>query len=144
MPARSRLAVIGAGTMGHGIAQVFAQAGLQVSLTDSDEGVLGNAIQRIQTNLETCLGYSTDEQESATTVIGRITVTSDLAEAVSQVDLIAEAVFEDLDVKHFVLRQLEEHCPDHAIITSTTSSYCVRDMAVALKRPERFLVTHFW
>jgi 3-hydroxybutyryl-CoA dehydrogenase len=144
MRARSRIGVIGAGTMGHGIAQVFAEAGLQVTLTDSDAGVLGKAIQRIQTNLETCLAYSTGEKDHATTVTGRITATSDLAEAVSQADFVAEAVFEDLKVKHDVLRQLEVHCPDHAIIASTTSSYCVRDMAVALKRPERFLAIHFW
>jgi 3-hydroxybutyryl-CoA dehydrogenase len=144
MRARSRIGVIGAGTMGHGIAQVFAEAGLQVTLTDSDAGVLGKAIQRIQTNLETCLAYSTGEKDHATTVTGRITATSDLAEAVSQADFVAEAVCEDLKVKHDVLRQLEVHCPDHAIIASTTSSYCVRDMAVALKRPERFLAIHFW
>ncbi|MFQ5814182.1 MAG: 3-hydroxyacyl-CoA dehydrogenase NAD-binding domain-containing protein, partial [Anaerolineae bacterium] len=62
----------------------------------------------------------------------------------SQADFIVEAVFENLDVKREVLRQLEEHCPAHAVITSTTSSFCVRDMAVALSHPERFLVTHFW
>jgi len=140
----NRLAVIGAGTMGHGIAQVFAQAGLQVTLTDSDAGVLGNAIQRIQTNLETCLGYSGDDKDSAAAVTGRITVSSDLAAAVSQADLIVEAVLENLDSKHDVYRQLEEHCPAHTIITSTTSSYCVRDLTVALRHPERFLVTHFW
>jgi 3-hydroxybutyryl-CoA dehydrogenase len=144
MQTSDRVAVIGAGTMGHGIAQVFAQAGLQVTLTDSDAGVLGKAIQRIETNLETCLEYGADEKDHATTVTGRIQVTPDLAEAVSEAGFVAEAVFEDLDVKHDVLRQVEEHCPDRAIIASTTSSYCVRDMAVALERPERFLAIHFW
>jgi 3-hydroxyacyl-CoA dehydrogenase len=144
MQARNRLAVIGAGTMGHGIAQVFAQAGLQVALSDSDAGVLGIALQRIGTNLETCLGHGTDDKENPTTVTERITAASDLAEAVSQADFVVEAVFEDLEVKHEVLRQLEELCPAHVIITSTTSSYRVRDMAVALRHPERFLATHFW
>ena len=144
MQARNRVAVIGAGTMGHGIAQVFAQAGLRVTLTDSDPGVLGKAIRRIETNLKTCLEYSVDEKDHARIVTGRITVTPDLAEAVSEAGFVAEAVFEDLDVKHDVLRRVEEHCPDHAIIASTTSSYRVRDMAVSLKRPERFLAIHFW
>lgn len=141
-----RLAVIGAGTMGHGIAQAFALAGLQVALTDSDAGVLGQAIQRIQANLETCFGHSpvSVDGDRVAAALERITVTSDLAEAVSQADFVVEAVFEDLEVKHEVLRQLEEHCPPHAIITSTTSSYCVRDLAVVLGHPERFLVTHFW
>jgi 3-hydroxyacyl-CoA dehydrogenase len=142
----NRLAVIGAGTMGHGIAQVFAQAGLQVALTDSNAGVLGRAIQRIQGNLETCIGHNPVFVDGgrAATVLERIIVTSDLAEAVSQADFVVEAVFEDLEVKHEVLRQIEEHCPSHVIITSTTSSYCVRDLAVALGHPERFLVTHYW
>jgi 3-hydroxybutyryl-CoA dehydrogenase len=115
-----------------------------VTLTDSDAGVLGRAIQRIRTNLETCLEYRTGDIDHATTVTERISVTPNLAQAVSQAGFVAEAVFEDLDVKHDVLCQLEEHCPDHAIIASTTSSYCVCDMAVALKRPERFLAIHFW
>ncbi|MGD9147360.1 MAG: 3-hydroxyacyl-CoA dehydrogenase family protein [Anaerolineae bacterium] len=144
MQGSNRLAVIGAGTMGHGIAQVFAQAGLQVTLTDSNPQVLGTAIQRIQANLETCLGRSSVNGDRAAPILQRITITSNLAEAVSQSNVIVEAVFESLDVKHKVLRQLEEHSPAGAIITSTTSSYRVRDMALALRRPERFLVAHFW
>ena len=140
----NNIAVIGAGTMGHGIAQVFALAGLQVALTDSDAQVLEKAIQRIQANLETCLEHGSVSKDRATTVAARITLASNLADAASQADFIVEAVFEDLDVKHEVLRQLEDHCPAHAVITSTTSSFRVRDMAVALSHPERFLVTHFW
>ncbi len=144
MPARHKVAVIGAGTMGHGIAQVFAQAGLQVTLTDSNAKVLDQAAHRIRANLETCLGRSSVNGDRAASILQRITATSDLAEAVFQAAFVVEAVFENLDVKHDVLGQLEKHAPARAIITSTTSSYCVRDMAVALRRPERFLVTHFW
>ncbi len=140
----NQIAVIGAGTMGHGIAQVFALAGLQVALTDSDAEVLGKAIYRIQTNLETCVEHGFINEDLAAAVPARITLASNLADAVSQADFVVEAVFEDLDVKREVLRQLEEHCPAHAIITSTTSSFRVRDMAVALTHPKRFLVTHFW
>lgn len=139
-----RLAVIGAGTMGHGMAQVFAQAGLQVALTDSNAQVLGQAIKRIQANLETCLGPGSVDRDRALATLERITVTSDLAEAVSQADFVVEAVFEDLGVKHQVLRQLEEHCAPHVVITSSTSGYCVRDLAVVLTHPERFLAIHFW
>jgi len=164
----NNVAVIGAGTMGHGIAQVFALAGLQVALTDSDAEVLGKAIPRIQANLETCLEPGSVNEDTAASshdvaaasphdvaaasshdvaaaaATARITLAPSLADAVCQADLIVEAVFENLDVKREVLRQLEEHCPAHAVITSTTSSFCVRDMAVALSHPERFLVTHFW
>jgi 3-hydroxybutyryl-CoA dehydrogenase len=140
----SNIAVIGAGTMGHGIAQVFAQVGLQVALTDSDAEILGRAVQRIQTNLETCLKHGAVDKDRAAAVPAQITLASNLADAVSQADFIVEAVSENLDVKHELLGQLEKHCSAQAIITSTTSGFRVCDMAVALDHPGRFLVTHFW
>ena len=140
----NELAVIGAGTMGHGIAQVFAQAGWRVVLTDSDAEVRGRALQRIQANLETCLEYSSDDREGVARTLARIAITSDLAAAVSQADFVVEAVSENLEVKQGLLRQVEAHCPDQAVITSTTSSYRVRDLATALEDPGRFLITHFW
>ena len=140
----NRIAVIGAGTMGHGIAQVFALAGFPVAMTDRDDRVLGNAIPRIQANLETCLGHSPGEDDRAATVLGRITLASSLAEAASQADFVIEAIIEDLDAKCEVLRELEAYCSAHTVVASTTSGYCVRDMAASLDHPERFLVTHFW
>jgi len=140
----NNVSVIGAGMAGHSIAQVFASAGLQVALTDSDSEVLGTAIQRIQANLEVCLKHGSVDEGTAATVPARITLASNLTDAASQADFIVEAVFEDLDVKHEVLRHLEEHCPPRAVITSTTSGFRVRDLAAALSHPERFLITHFW
>jgi 3-hydroxybutyryl-CoA dehydrogenase len=140
----SNIAVIGAGTMGHGLAQIFALAGLQVTLTDSEPEILGTAIQRIQENLETCLGPGPRQEERAARTLERITLTPHLAQATCRADFVVEAVVENLEVKHRVLRQIEEHCPAHAIITSTTSSYCAGDLAAALSHPERFLVTHYW
>ena len=140
----NKVAVIGAGMMGPALAQVFALAGLQVALTDSDAEVLGTAMQRIQANLEICVKHGPVDKDRAATVPERITLASNLADATSEADFIIEAVFEDLGVKHDVLGQLEEHCPDHAVITSTTSGFRVRDLAVTLSYPERFLVTHFW
>jgi 3-hydroxybutyryl-CoA dehydrogenase len=139
-----QVAVVGGGTMGHGIAQVFALAGFEVSLTDSDPKVLESAIPRIQANLEVFLENEFVSQDEAAAVPLRIALTPNLAEAVARADFVFEAVFEDLEVKHRVFRQLEVHCPARAIIASNTSSFCARDMAVALARPERFLVTHFW
>jgi 3-hydroxybutyryl-CoA dehydrogenase len=139
-----KLAVIGAGTMGHGIAQVFAQAGLQVTLTDSDAQVRDAALARIKENLETCLGSSPVDRDSALSTLKRITVTSTLGKAVSDADLVVEAVFEDLELKRQVLREIEEHCAPRAILVSGTSGYRVRDLAVALGHPERFLALHFW
>jgi 3-hydroxyacyl-CoA dehydrogenase len=140
----SKIAVIGAGTMGHGIAQLFALAGFHVSLTDNDVQVLGNAIPRIQANLETCCRQEFVGRDEAEGVPARITPVSSIADAVSRADYVFETVFEDLGVKHEVVRQVEAHCPRHAIIASNTSGFRVRDIAVALSRPEQFLNTHFW
>jgi len=103
----NNIAVIGAGMMGHALAQVFALAGLQVALTDSDAEVLGTAKQRIQANLEICLRHGPVHRDRAATVPERITLASNLADATSEADFIIEAVFEDLDLKHEVLRELE-------------------------------------
>jgi len=130
--------------MGHGIAQVFALAGFQVTLNDVSLEILDKAIPRIQDNLNACLKQGIISTEEADETPDRIKITTDLDQAVSQADYVVEAVVEDLEAKLVLLRKLNEICPVHAILTSTTSSYCVRDMAVALNHPERFLVTHFW
>ncbi len=138
------ITVIGAGTMGHGIAQLFALAGYQVTLNDVSLEILERAVPRIQDSLHICVNHGIISPEDADDIPDRITLTTDLDKAVSNSDYIVEAVVEDLEAKLILLREVDEKCPAHAIITSTTSSYCVRDMAGALKYPERFLVTHFW
>lgn len=130
--------------MGHGIAQLFALAGFQVTLNDVSLEILEKAIPRIQDNLHTCIKHGIISTDEAEEIPDRITMTTDLDKAVSKADYIVEAVVEDLEAKLILLRELNENCPAHAILTSTTSSYCVRDMAIALNHPERFLVTHFW
>ena len=130
--------------MGHGIAQVFAQAGFQVILNDVSLDILEGAVLRIQDSLRTCVKYGFASPEDMEESPGRITITTDLDKAISKSDYIVEAVVENLEAKITLLSEVEKKCPAHTIITSTTSSYCVRDMAVALKFPKRFLVTHFW
>ena len=130
--------------MGHGIAQLFALAGFQVVLNDVSPGILDEAIPRIQDNLRTCVKHGIISKEEANKTPERITLTADLNKAVSKADYIVEAVVENLEAKLTLLGKLNENCQEHAILTSTTSSYCVRDLAVAINCPERFLVTHFW
>ena len=130
--------------MGHGIAQLFALAGFQVTLNDVSLEILERAIPLIQDNLNTCLKHGIVSPEEVEETPGRITITTDLDKAVSNSDYIVEAVIEDLEAKITLLSEVEKKCSADTIITSTTSSYCVRDMAGALKHPERFLVTHFW
>ena len=140
----NHIAVIGAGTMGHSIAQVFALAGFQITLTDNDDAILRSALPRIRANLQTCIAHNFVSDDEAAVVPSRVTLTPDLADAVSQADFVVEAVFEDLAIKHEVLRQLEAHCPRQTIIASNSSSFRVADMAIALNHPEWLLVTHFW
>ena len=130
--------------MGHGIAQLFALAGFQVVLNDVSPGILDEAIPRIQDNLRTCVKHGIISKDEANKTPERITLTADLNKAVSKADYIVEAVVENLEAKLTLLGKLNENCQEHAILTSTTSSYCVRDLAVAINCPERFLVTHFW
>jgi 3-hydroxybutyryl-CoA dehydrogenase len=139
-----QIAVIGAGTMGHGIAQLFASAGLAVSLTDQSPGVLDGALDCIETSLQTFLEHNLIPQDQIAATLQRISKVSDLAEAVGPADFIVEAVSESIETKHAVLSATELHCRQDTIITSTTSSFCAGDLAPALNRPERFLVTHYW
>ncbi len=138
------ITVIGAGTMGHGIAQLFALSGFQVILNDVSQEILDKAVPRIQENLHASIKHGLISPEEAEEIPERITITTDLDQAVLNSDYIIEAVVEDIEAKITLLSEVDEKCPDRAIITSTTSSYCVRDMAGALNFPERFLVTHFW
>ena len=121
--------------MEHGIAQVFVLAGLEVALTDSDVQILEKAKPRIQANLATCLDRGFVDKDKAAAAPAHITLVSNLADAVPQADSVIEVVFENLDVKREVLCQVEEHCPAHAVITSTTSSFRAADLAVVLVYP---------
>ncbi len=139
-----QIAVIGAGTMGHGIAQLFASAGLAVSLTDQSPELLAAALERIASSLQTFLEHDLILQDEIAATLQRINQVEGLAEAVGPADFIVEAVSESIEVKHAVLSATELHCRPDAIITSTTSSFRARDLAPALAHPERFLVTHYW
>ena len=105
------ITVIGAGTMGHGIAQLFALAGFPVTLTDVSLEILEKTIPRIQNNLQTCIKHGIISDDEAENVPDRITLTTNLDQATSQADYIIEAVVEDLEAKLILLRELDENCP---------------------------------
>ena len=138
------IAVIGAGTMGHGIAQSFALAGYTVTLTDNNHEILEQAVPRIKGNLQIQVAHGFATQDEAEAVPSRITTIPSIAGAVEEADFIVEAVFEDMGTKHQVLSQIELNCPSHSIIASNSSSFRVRDMAVVLDRPALFLGNHWW
>ncbi len=134
--AKPKITVIGAGLMGHGIAQVFALAGHAVTIYDSFEKTLATAKDRILTNLKD-LG---DDQSA----VHRITPESDLAKAVRDADYVVEAVLEDLSLKQKLFAEIEPHVRPDTILASNTSVIPITDIMQGLERRARALGTHWW
>lgn len=138
------LAVLGAGTMGHGIAQIAATAGFRTTLYDVNMSAVEQGLLRIRENLEKAveLGKAT-EQECADT-LALLHLSSDLDRAVHEAEIVIEAVPEMMDVKQGLFRQMEQAIAPETIIASNTSSLSITEMASVLKRPERFVGLHFF
>jgi 3-hydroxybutyryl-CoA dehydrogenase len=138
-----RIAVIGAGQMGSGIAQVAAQSGFSVSLHDVAEEQVKKGLARIEGLLEkgVAKGKWTGEEKEA--VLSRIQTATDLQEAVKDADLVIEAVVENMEVKTDLFRQLDQYSPKHAILASNTSSLPITEIAAATSRPESVIGMHF-
>ncbi len=134
--------VVGAGQMGAGIAQVAAQAGLQVFLRDIEQRFVDKGLAGIEKNLTRDVekGRKTAEEKAA--ILGRITGTLDLA-AAAGCDLVVEAIIENLEIKLKLFRELDQICPAHAILASNTSSLPITQLASATKRPAQFIGMHF-
>lgn len=139
-----RIAVIGAGTMGHGIAQIAAQAGYQVWLHDALADLLLAAKERIGENLAKGVqrGKLTAEQSDA--ALSRVNLSSELEASVSQADMVIEAIVEDLEIKRQLFNRLDELTPGHATLASNTSSLSIGEIAVAVKDPGRVVGMHFF
>ena len=133
---KAHIAVIGAGLMGHGIAQVVALAGHEVTIYDSFAATLDSAKARILTNLKD-LG---DDQKA----IDRITPNADLGQAVRDADYVVEAVLEDLPLKQKLFAEIEKHVRPDTILASNTSVIPITKIMERLERRERALGTHWW
>ncbi|MFZ0928344.1 MAG: 3-hydroxyacyl-CoA dehydrogenase family protein [Syntrophobacteraceae bacterium] len=138
-----KVAVLGAGVMGPGIAQNFAQAGFQVSLQDINEKSLEKALLLIKANLDTFVENRIIKKEKAKDTLPLIKTTTNLAEAVKDAYFITEAIPEVMDVKKDFFRKLEDLCPGDAIFASNSSTLSITDMATATKHPERMILTHY-
>jgi 3-hydroxybutyryl-CoA dehydrogenase len=134
--AQARITVIGAGLMGHGIAQVFALAGHDVTIYDSFEKTLATAKDRILANLKD-LG---DDQSA----VNRVTLQGDLALAVRDADYVVEAVLEDLPLKQKIFAEVEKYARPDAILASNTSVIPITSIMQGLEKRERALGTHWW
>lgn len=138
-----RLAVIGAGLMGSGIAQVAAQAGWQVILRDLDDAATQRGLDGIRRSLEKFAGKGAISAGDVEATLGRITLTTDLDDA-AEADVVVEAVFERLDVKHEVFRALDKICKADAVLATNTSAIPVTQIAAVTQRPESVVGTHFF
>ena len=136
------IGVVGAGTMGHGIAQVSAQSGYRVILVDVAPAALERGLASIAKGYERQVAKSKLTPEERDAALGRLSGTSDLAE-IGAVDLAIEAVVERLDVKIEVLRDLDRVCAPGAILATNTSSISITKLAAATGRPERVIGMHF-
>jgi 3-hydroxybutyryl-CoA dehydrogenase len=139
----SSVAVIGGGTMGSGIVQVVAQAGLPVVLIERTEQDVARALATIQGNLERAVQRGKLGTEARDAATARITTTTDVG-AVAGADIVVEAVFEDLEVKRDVFRAAAPHLGETTLLASNTSSISVTALAAATATPERVIGMHFF
>ncbi|MHC3472438.1 3-hydroxyacyl-CoA dehydrogenase family protein [Streptomyces sp. 7R007] len=138
-----KLAVIGAGLMGSGIAQVSAQAGWDVVLRDVTDEALDRAVGGIQASYEKFVAKGRLEAHDADAALGRITTTTDL-DAAADADVVVEAVFEKLEVKHEIFRTLDKIVRDDTVLASNTSAIPITKIAAATEHPERVVGVHFF
>ncbi|MEF3118686.1 3-hydroxyacyl-CoA dehydrogenase family protein [Streptomyces chrestomyceticus] len=138
-----KLAVIGAGLMGSGIAQVSAQAGWEVVLRDVTEGALARGKGGIEASYEKFVSKGKLAAADAEQALARITTTTDL-DAAADADIVVEAVFERIDVKREIFTNLDKLVKDEAVLASNTSAIPITKIAAATGRPERVVGTHFF
>ena len=136
------VAVLGAGTMGNGIAHVFARCGYVVILRDVEEGFLNRARDTIAKNLDREIKKGKVAEADKAKILGRIQATTDLTQ-IARADFAVEAVPERLDLKLAVLREADKLLRPEAILASNTSSISVTTLAAATSRPDRFIGMHF-
>ncbi len=138
-----RIAVIGAGTMGHGIAQVAAQAGYSTVLCDINEALIVAGLENIAANLQQGVERGKVDAGDAAAARQRIDTTTDL-DALGDVDMVIEAIPEDLDLKRATFARLERACAPDTVFATNTSSLSVAAIAAGLSDPGRLLGTHFF
>ncbi|MBV9775272.1 MAG: 3-hydroxybutyryl-CoA dehydrogenase, partial [Gemmatimonadetes bacterium] len=139
-----RVAVLGAGTMGHGIAQVCAMSGFGVSLFDPFPGQVEKALGRIRANLDQGVERGKVTDEVRRLALGSLRAADGIADAVDGADLVIEAVPEQMELKTRLFAEVDRHAPSHAVLASNTSSLSVSRIAEATGRPERVVGLHFF
>ena len=137
------ITVIGAGTMGNGIAHVFAMNGYQVNLLDLSPEVLERAKATISKNLDRMVKKEKISEADKTATLDRLSLHTQLAEAVQQADLVVEAASENIDIKLKIFAEMDAHAPAACILATNTSSISITKIAAATNRPEQVIGMHF-
>ena len=137
------IGVIGAGTMGNGIAQVCALAGFNVTLLDISESALQKAVATVSKNLDRQIAKETLTQEQKLAALDKIRTSTDYSN-LQNVQLVIEAATENLDLKLRVLQQIAAQVSDDCVIASNTSSLSITQLAASVRQPERFIGLHFF
>jgi 3-hydroxybutyryl-CoA dehydrogenase len=137
-----QIAIIGAGIMGHGFAQIFACKGYSVFLYDIDEKILKSALARIGASLDIFIEHGMIRSKEKKAALEKISVTTNLEEAVGKADFILEAVPEILDLKKEIFAKLDRFAPPHAILASNTSGLSITQIGSATQRPQKTIIVH--
>lgn len=137
------IAVIGSGTMGNGIAHVFAQRGFKVALIDVSPDALKKAINTIEKNLDRQVAKQTITEDVKKSALANITTYTDLKTGVKDAELVVEAAIENADLKLKIFKDLDEACSDNTILASNTSSISITKIASATRRPDKVIGMHF-
>ena len=137
------VAVIGAGTMGNGIAHTFAQNGFKVQLIDISEASLKKGLDTIAKNLDRMVAKEKITEAQKNETLGNITTFTNITEGVEYASLVVEAATENVDLKLNIFRQLDEACPDDTILATNTSSISITQIAAVTSRPEMVIGMHF-
>jgi 3-hydroxybutyryl-CoA dehydrogenase len=135
--------VVGAGTMGNGIAHVFAQNNFKVTIVDVSEQALKKGMETITRNLDRMVQKETITSDVSLSTLKNIVTNTNLKEGVAQSDLVVEAATENLDLKLNIFKELDAHCPAHTILATNTSSISITQIASVTKRPEKVIGMHF-
>ena len=138
-----KIAVIGAGTMGNGIAHTFAQSGYEVSLIDVSVDSLQRGMNTIEKNLDRMLKREKISEDDKQNTLDKITTFTSMNDGVAGVDLVVEAATENMDIKLKIFSQLDELCSENVILASNTSSISITKIASVTNRPDKVIGMHF-
>ena len=139
-----RVAVVGAGVMGRGIAHAAALGGFDVRLQDVSIEVLENAVESIEKDMSKAIERDKLDEEAMREGLERISTTEDLKVAISETDLVIEAAPEKMDLKLEIFGELDEWCPEHAVLATNTSTMSPTEIAAGTNRPDRCMAMHFF